>query len=49
MLRFGWLLLLGGLIGVAHAVLSRGGNVFRLRVIVVVGGPLADRTYARGG
>lgn len=34
MLLFGWLLLLGGVIGVAHAVLSRGGNFFWLGVIV---------------
>ncbi|MYT29992.1 MULTISPECIES: DUF308 domain-containing protein [unclassified Streptomyces] len=34
MLLFGWLLLIGGVVGLAHAVQSRGSNFFWLAVIV---------------
>ncbi|AKA07050.1 hypothetical protein SAZ_35150 [Streptomyces noursei ZPM] len=34
MLLFGWLLLIGGLVGLAHAVQSRGSSYFWLAVIV---------------
>ncbi|MEW1654957.1 MULTISPECIES: DUF308 domain-containing protein [unclassified Streptomyces] len=34
MLLFGWLLLIGGLVGLAHAVTSRGTNFFWLAVVV---------------
>ncbi|MGW1466178.1 HdeD family acid-resistance protein [Streptomyces sp. NPDC002308] len=34
MLLFGWLLLIGGVVGLAHAVQSRGSNFFWLAVVV---------------
>ncbi|WP_406341464.1 HdeD family acid-resistance protein [Streptomyces sp. NBC_00648] len=34
MLLFGWLLLVGGVVGLMHAIQSRGGNFFWLGVVV---------------